>query len=84
MNSSVHSKEVDVILALVRRWAGFRGERCLNTVVGVSAPFKRGDELIVGNRCYVVTRTLRAASLRSGESQWEIWGLRQPGQRQGG
>jgi hypothetical protein len=72
-------------LRIVRRWARFRGERCLSTMTDSSAPFKPGSELVVGNRCYVITRILRAGVMPgSAGCQWEIWGRRQPGAGQRG
>jgi len=74
---------MDLVLAVVRRWARFRGEQCVNTLIGSSPPCSPGEELIVGNRCYVITRVLRTcAQPHSSVWQWEVWGRRQPGARQ--
>ena len=62
---------------LVRRWAAFRGERCLATTIDSSAPYTRGQELVVGNRAYVVTRVLRnRAGSGEGIYGWEVWARR--------
>jgi len=62
-------------MSIVRRWATFRGERCLVTTVGISAPYTRGQQLVVGNRAYVVTRVLRAGGIAP-DYCWEIWARR--------
>ena len=65
-------------MSVVRRWATLRGERCLTTVIGGTAPYTLGEELTVGTRAYVVTRVLRART-PTAEHSWEIWGRRVPG-----
>jgi hypothetical protein len=65
------------VMSLVRRWATLRGERCLATIIDSSSPYERGQELIVGNRAYVVTRVLRVrADASPAASGWEIWARR--------
>ena len=70
-------------MSMIRRWATFRGERCLATVTCGPAPYRLGEELIVGTRAFVVTRVLRtgAGSSRAWRG-WEIWGRRVPGRSQ--
>jgi hypothetical protein len=64
-------------MRMIRRWATLRGERCLTTMVDASAPYTPGQELVVGNRAYVVTRVLRVRGASSPElSCWEIWARR--------
>lgn len=64
-------------MSLVRRWATIRGERCLATMVDSSCPYARGQELVVGNRAYVVTRVFRVRASSAGAAYgWEIWGRR--------
>jgi hypothetical protein len=65
-------------MSLVRRWATMRGERCLATIFDSSCPYARGQELIVGNRAYLVTRVLRVRGAAYG---WEIWGRRRTTRR---
>ena len=73
---------MELVLALARRWARFRGEQCVNTLIASLPPCSPGEELIVGNRCYVITRVLRARPFpQSSEWHWEVWGRRQPGRR---
>lgn len=65
---------------LIRRWATLRGERCLTTIVDAAAPYRPGQELVVGNRAYVVTRVLRTADVGvSALWCWEIWARRRAG-----
>jgi hypothetical protein len=70
-----------VLLGVFRRWAQFRGERCLSTTRGFSASLKTGEALVVGNRAYVITRVLRARVWPHGEAEWEVWGRRQTATR---
>jgi hypothetical protein len=63
-------------MSMIRRWATFRGERCLAAVIG-PVPYTVGEELILGTRAYVVTRVLRAGRGSSTtQRSWEIWGRR--------
>lgn len=68
-----------LFVRLMRRWATFRGERCLSSMPALSAPFRSGETLVVGNRLYVITRVLPVRLLSSHEAEWEIWGRRQAG-----
>jgi hypothetical protein len=58
---------------LSRYVASLRGERCFVTVYGREAlTYRRGQQLIAGDRAFVVTRILR---IRTGVPvpSWEIW-----------
>lgn len=64
-------------MSIIRRWAALRGERCLATVVDVTAPYAPGQEIIAGNRAYVVTRVLRTEVVSpTVECSWEVWARR--------
>jgi hypothetical protein len=54
--------------------ATIRGEQCFITVNGRSeaATYRRGQEIVAGDRSYVVTRILRARTDPRVPS-WEIW-----------
>jgi hypothetical protein len=54
--------------------ASIRGEQCFITVNGPSEArtYRRGQEIVAGDRAYVVTRILRARSDPRVPS-WEIW-----------
>ena len=62
---------MDVISRCV---ASLRGEQCFITVNGRSAAmaYRRGQEIVAGDRSYVVTRILRARTDPRVPS-WEIW-----------
>ena len=58
---------------LSRCVAALRGEQCYVTVIGREAlTYRRGQQLVAGDRAFVVTRILR---VRSGSPvpTWEIW-----------
>ena len=64
-------------MGIVRYWARLRGERCLATIVDISAPHAPGHVLVVGNRAYMVTRVLRGrGGSRQAACTWEIWARR--------
>jgi hypothetical protein len=54
--------------------ATLRGEQCFITVNGLSEvmTYRRGQEIVAGDRAYVVTRILRGRTDRRVPS-WEIW-----------
>ena len=54
--------------------ASIRGEQCFITVNGRSEAmeYRRGQEIVAGDRSYVVTRILRATTDPRVPS-WEIW-----------
>jgi len=57
-----------------RCMATLRGEQCFITVNGRSEmmSYRRGQEIVAGDRTYIVTRILRARSDPRVPS-WEIW-----------
>jgi hypothetical protein len=59
----------------IRRWATFRGERCLTTLWGSVDDCRRGQLLVAGSGSFVVTRILGVkTSGRELERAWEVWG----------
>jgi hypothetical protein len=60
--------------AILRCVASLRGERCFITVNGRSeaSSYRRGQEIVAGDRSFVVTRILRARS-DPRVPAWEIW-----------
>jgi hypothetical protein len=60
--------------AISRCVATLRGEQCFITVNGRSEvmTYRRGQEIVAGDRAYVVTRILRGRTDRRVPS-WEIW-----------
>ena len=58
---------------LSRYVASLRGEQCFVTVYGREAlTYRRGQQLVAGDRPFVVTRILRVRS-SSPVPLWEIW-----------
>ena len=58
---------------LSRCVASLRGEQCFVTVYGREAlTYRRGQQLVAGDRAFVVTRILRART-HSPVPSWEIW-----------
>jgi hypothetical protein len=59
---------------ITRFVASLRGEQCFITVHGPSEArmYRRGQEIVAGDRSYVVTRILRTKSDPRVPS-WEIW-----------
>jgi hypothetical protein len=60
--------------AISRFVASLRGEQCFITVYGCTEAmtYRRGQEIVAGDRSYVVTRIMRARSDPRVPS-WEIW-----------
>ena len=54
--------------------ASLRGEQCFITVHGPSeaSAYRRGQEIVAGDRSYVVTRILRT-KIDPRVPSWEIW-----------
>ena len=54
--------------------AALRGEQCFITVNGRSEAmtYRQGEEIVAGDRSYVVTRILRT-SIDPRVPSWEIW-----------
>ena len=69
--SQTGGQTMDVISRCV---ASLRGEQCFITVNGRSEAmtYRRGQEIVAGDRSYVVTRILRAKADPRVPS-WEIW-----------
>ena len=62
-------------MGVIRRCvATLRGEQCFITVNGRSEvmAYRRGQEIVAGDRSYVVTRILRGRT-DSQVPSWEIW-----------
>jgi hypothetical protein len=70
----IHSLGGQTMGVISRCVATLRGEQCFITVNGQSEvmTYRRGQEIVAGDRSYVVTRILRGRTDRRVPS-WEIW-----------